>query len=243
MKRIPKGIIFYNGPSLLDGSPIVVIGTTGSVNIKTGNMIQTWIIRSDVHPSEAVKTGADKSICGACPHRHYSGGSCYVQPFQAPRAVYESFHKGKYVEYNADKHDWILAVRKVRFGAYGDPAVVPFDVWNNIASKSLGVTGYTHHYGANHFDERLTQFCMVSIETPQQYKKLSQKGIKTFRVKTEEAPLLEGEIECLSDSKGLSCQECMICNGSSKSVAINAHGTRNKRFADKFGELIIKQAA
>jgi hypothetical protein len=39
---------FYRGASQIDGTPIVGIATVG--NRKTGSMIQTWIIRDDVHP-------------------------------------------------------------------------------------------------------------------------------------------------------------------------------------------------
>ena len=61
--------IFYRGASQIDGAPIVGIATVNSGNRKTGVMVQTWIIRDDVHPVVASRTGADASICGNCPHR------------------------------------------------------------------------------------------------------------------------------------------------------------------------------
>ena len=67
-----NGAILWRGPSLLDGAPIVVIATglaSGSSNRKTGDMLQTYILREDVSPVAAVKSGADASICGNCPHR------------------------------------------------------------------------------------------------------------------------------------------------------------------------------
>ena len=73
-----RGVILYDGASMLDGEPIVVIATLETSNRKTGEMVQTWIIRSDIAPTDAAKSGDDKSICGACPHRHYSKGACYV---------------------------------------------------------------------------------------------------------------------------------------------------------------------
>ena len=84
------GTLIYKGPSQLDGRPIVVIATTGSKNAKTGNMLQTWILRADVPPVQATKTGEDYSICGDCPHRGAVTGkrSCYVLPFQAPLKIY-----------------------------------------------------------------------------------------------------------------------------------------------------------
>ena len=61
----PNGYILYEGPSGIDGAPIVVIATgfaNSSANAKTGDMIQTWIIRSDIAPHHAVKSGDDASI-------------------------------------------------------------------------------------------------------------------------------------------------------------------------------------
>jgi len=55
----PSGFILYRGPSLLDGKPIVVVAITKeSKNSKTGSMLQTYIIRSDMHPVAAVRKGA-----------------------------------------------------------------------------------------------------------------------------------------------------------------------------------------
>jgi hypothetical protein len=80
--------IIYNGPSLIDNQSIVVVAIVSSGNIKTGNMIQTHIIRADINPMKASKTGADYSICGDCIHRvkptdnpdkkTAQGRSCYV---------------------------------------------------------------------------------------------------------------------------------------------------------------------
>ena len=51
----PLGYIAYEGKSLIDKSPIVVIVTAlnKSGNSKTGDMVQTFIIRSDVDPVTA----------------------------------------------------------------------------------------------------------------------------------------------------------------------------------------------
>ena len=61
---MPKilGYIAYEGPSEIDGRPIVVIVNklSGSDNAKTGaDLVQTFIIRSDVNPVDALKTGDD----------------------------------------------------------------------------------------------------------------------------------------------------------------------------------------
>ena len=65
------GTILYRGPSEFDGSPIVVIATHKTANRKTGDMIQTWIIRARIHPVRAVAIGADVGVCGDCPSRRH----------------------------------------------------------------------------------------------------------------------------------------------------------------------------
>lgn len=65
----PTGYILYQGPSAIDNSPIVCIAILKSANGKTGNMIQTHIIRSDMSPIAAASVGLDVSICGNCKHR------------------------------------------------------------------------------------------------------------------------------------------------------------------------------
>ena len=81
---------------MLDGAPIVVIATTKSSNRKTGDMVQTWILRSDIKPTEASKAGADASICGDCKHRWSLGGACYVNIGQGPGAIFRAYKRGNY---------------------------------------------------------------------------------------------------------------------------------------------------
>ena len=63
------GSVIYEGPSLIDGEPIVVIMTYGSSNEKTGDIHQTWILLQNTSPLDGVKNGQDESICGDCVHR------------------------------------------------------------------------------------------------------------------------------------------------------------------------------
>ena len=70
------GFVFFDGASLIDGAPIVGIAVLSSVNRKTGNMVQTYILRADQAPLDAIRAGDDESICGDCVHRPALGGSC-----------------------------------------------------------------------------------------------------------------------------------------------------------------------
>ena len=233
-----NGLVIWEGESVLDGSPIALIATLKTSNVKTGDMVQTWIIRTDVNPVEATRTGLDAAICGACPHRHFLGGACYVNVGQAPNAVYKAYKAGKYPTATVESVQ-ILKGRKLRMGAYGDPAAVPADIWEALmlAVEFSGHTGYTHQASHPNFDKRILDWCMTSADTPKQAAKLQAQGLRTFRVKTPDAPALEGEIECLSDSMGKSCADCLLCDGANNkpSVYINVHGSRSSRYVNKYG--------
>ena len=99
------GVILYEGPSAIDGAPIVVIAcriVTKSRNEKTGAMVQTFIIRSDMHPAEAIKTGADRSICGDCVHRPANKNTCYVDLGKSVRSVFDAYKRGRYARPGVD---------------------------------------------------------------------------------------------------------------------------------------------
>ena len=105
----PNGYIIFKGPSELDGAPIIVIATgfaKGSSNLKTGAMIQTWILRADILPIDAVKSSMDASVCGHCPLRPVNFAkrtdkrpgdkACYVNVGYAPGNIWKAYHRGIY---------------------------------------------------------------------------------------------------------------------------------------------------
>jgi hypothetical protein len=239
--RKPTGYIVYEGPSLLDGAPIVAIATVGSGNRKTGGMVQTWILRADVSPIEASRTGADASICGACPHRgtpapnatsgQAIGRTCYVVLAQAPLSVWRTYQRGGYPHATGHKATAALgAGRMVRVGSYGDGAAVPFYVWDSLTSEAAGHTAYTHQTGAAGADVR-SSFYMASVDSEAAARAAWADGARTFRVVGSVADVVKGaEVLCpASDEAGkrTTCAECKLCGGAAvraKSIAIVAHG-------------------
>ena len=227
------GFVIWQGASILDGSPIAVIATLKTSNVKTGDMVQTWIIRTDISPVEAAKIGLDSSVCGSCVHRHFNGGACYVNIGQAPNAVYKSFIAGKYPDFDQAKHSQYLQGRKIRLGAYGDPAAVPFEVMEYLANIGTGHTGYTHQAKHANFDPRFIDICMISADSPKQAKQWHNKGARTFRVAMEGDGMHENESECLSETIGTKCIDCGLCDGSKRSadsIVITVHGSLQNRF-------------
>jgi len=231
-----NSVILYQGPSMLDGAPIVVIATglddaRKSRNGKTGAMIQTWIMRSDIAPGDAVNSGADSSICGDCQHRGVIVNgknvdrSCYVTIWQAPRNIYKSFHRGIY---GADWNSATFAGLKVRLGSYGDPAAVPFHIWQRVLELTAGHTGYTHQWRAS---PELALYCMASCDSETDRLQAKLLGFRTFRVRKSYEPTMPREISCgASKEKGhvTNCSLCQACGGTSSKarvdIVINAHG-------------------
>jgi hypothetical protein len=230
-KKRQQGVILYRGPSLLDGSPIVVVAAglaRKSKNAKTGDMVATYIL-SDAgeNPVEAVASGGDRAVCGDCPHR---GATCYVNITQAPLSVYKAVKRGVYPTFDPAEHLWMFAGRFIRLGSYGDPAAVPLWVWLVTTGLAAGWTGYTHAWKT--CDPLYAKLCMASCDTEQQRLDAVASGWRTFRIRLPRAPLMEGEFICPASEeagKAKTCVECRACSGTkaggaNASPAIVFHG-------------------
>lgn len=232
--------IIYRGPSLLDGSPIVVIATYSDRNRKTGAMVQTYIIREDMDPVTANRTGADAAICGDCPLRGIANLAkpkgqadnrpCYVTLIHGPSLVYRSMVRGVYPD--ATHADDITAIgygRMVRIGTYGDPAAVPADVWEALTMRAKGWTAYSHQFKA--MPDVLT-YAMASVESLDAARYVWAQNGRTFRIVRDVAEIdTAREVLCPASAeagKRTTCADCRLCAGqmtkSPKSVAIVAHG-------------------
>lgn len=231
-----RGVI-YRGPSLIDGAPIVAIATTGSRNAKTGSMVQTWILRSDVEPHVAARDGQDASVCGTCPHRRQADGTrtCYVRTGDAPLSVWRAWQRGAYP---VIPHGTPSAL-PVRIGSYGDPGALPLGVVTWLASAGPGHTGYTHRWRER---PDLTPYVMASVDSDDERRDAQRLGWRTFRVRDHRAGALTRaaigasgvarEIECVS-ARGVACADCGLCAGASlpgaASIWIAAHGASARR--------------
>ena len=226
-------IKLWEGPSLLDGVTIMVLLTglaKASSNTKTGDMLQTWILRSDVAPHDAVKSGQDSSVCGTCPLRPalfnrgaVSDRACYVKTFQAPLSTWKANRLAPVTSPETARA--LVGDRVVRRGSYGDPGAVPAHVWENL-SASPG-TGYTHQWRTADLSDRV----MASVHTPDERDEAHGLGYRTFRVVASVDDVDSGEVLCPASKEAgarTQCADCNLCNGSRpgdkrKSIAIVAH--------------------
>jgi hypothetical protein len=218
--------LLWQGASVLDGAPIVLLATDSSKNGKTGPMAQTYILRADMHPQEAIKTDADSSICGDCRFRGKQGKGrmCYVNLRNGPYSVWRSFANG-----NAHQVPDLAKFGKgklIRMGTYGDPAAVPFEVWEKLLSKSSGHTGYTHVWRTS--DPRFQTIIQASCDHAGDYHEAKAMGWFTYRAKLPEEPRMQGERPCPAggENKGtVTCADCLGCNGQRRDFSIDAHGS------------------
>ena len=218
-----------NGYVLHEDSQRVVIATgfaRKSANPKTGDMIQVWILPAAVNPLQAKELGLDSLVCGDCPLRN---GTCYVNLGQAPLSVYKAWKRGKYPQLPSIA---VFEGRSVRLGAYGDPAYIPLMIVRAIVNVAKSHTGYTHQW-RNPVFQGLKQFVMASVESLAGMTEAHAMGWRTFRVSTD-TDTMPSEIVCVNTTKGITCEQCGLCNGASsaKSIVIESHGKGAKRLAE-----------
>ena len=230
-------MVIYEGPSMLNGEPIVgiITGLAGnpSSNVKTGPMAQLWILDATTAPHEAVKSGADESVCGDCPAR---GKWCYVTTFQGPLSVWRTWKRGGYQGLDLK----LLGGIKLRLGAYGDPAAIPIEVIRDITAPVDSYTGYTHQW--RRCDPSFQSFCMASVDSFEDGECAIRHGWRTFRATHDgEVGRLDKEITCpASDEAGhkLTCFDCGACDGRRRptvksNIVINVHGNKTKRYLEE----------
>lgn len=211
---------------MLDGAPIAVIvcALKGSRNVKTGDMVQTYIIRSDIDPISAVRSGADASICGDCVHRGDGTGkgrSCYVTLMHGPSSVWRAYQGGRYPTMDPDAAAFFLTGRMLRIGTYGDPAAAPLSLWNALTRYVKGWTGYSHR--AAHLGPEWAKIVMASVDNPIERLAVKQKGFRTFRVGGDAD---YGEILCPASKeagKKTVCAECRACMGTSGKARVDIY--------------------
>jgi hypothetical protein len=223
MKKNKNSMIVWQSPTI----QLIVSGLNNSTNRKTGNMVQSYILRRDVSPIEALATNKDRSICGDCPLRgttingKRTGRPCYVNVGQGPQSVWKG-------QSNFAGKEESISGRTFRMGTYGDPAFVPISVWRKLIVKSRGHTGYTHQW-RKVTAQPYREIVMASVESTATKADANARGWRTFRVMRQNETLQPDEVLCPASEeagKRTTCENCQLCSGNAikaKNVAIYAH--------------------
>ena len=246
---------------------IFLSGLHESENPKTGNMIQVYILSLSEHPTEAIRQYRESvsdspspspsihPVCGTCPH---IGTSCYVREYAGPGGIFRAWKSGSIPELSGSSSPgspaWrkafrqsvapMLAGRKIRFGAYGDPILIPLSVVRSLI-KATGLdrrahTGYTHAWAQPKFKRSsYRSFFMASVDSIHEQLSAKLAGWRTARVARSphlvDPYLLPSESICPAvKSKGkVQCIDCMLCDGNgesrnahSRDIVFPAHGAR-----------------
>lgn len=223
--------VIWRGESPFAAGVELVAAVTGlaraSQNSGTGEMLQVWIMRADIRPSACRREGARRATCGGCRLK----AVCYTRP---PNRVWEGLARRGMVA----GHDAVVGAvatgadlsgrraavldlvrgRKIRWGADGDPCVIPADLMSAMCHASAGWTGYTHSWRDPRFSEH-KRFLMASVESRRGAVDAVAAGWRWFRVRssTDGCGAVSGtvvrEADCPKGSGKLSCSECMFCSG------------------------------
>lgn len=233
-------MINKNGYVLYGDDNIAVVATgfkNASTNAKTGAMVQIYIILRHESPMDGVKSGNDVAICGDCVHRaQYTDGvmvpgsrRCYVNLGKGARGVHACYARGGYRKLTPSEIAAIFAGLLVRFGAYGDPAMMPQWLVVAIAAAARGRTGYTHQWQTAAW---LRPYVMASCDSAADAVRAAAAGWRYFRVAGYgDTARSKGEISCPASAeagKKTTCDRCRLCNGTTandrrKSIVIQDH--------------------
>jgi len=210
--------VLYDGPSKIDGKPIVVVASCINVkseNAKTGDVIQTHILVKDEHPGVARKKGLDVSVCGNCPGRkHGKDRDCYVI-LCGESAAWVKQKAGEAPQILRD--EWKLFANKpVRLGTYGNPSAMPFKLAMKIAKSGLAHLGYDFRWRTIH--KSWSKIVMASVRSLKEKEEAKAKGFRTFRQLSPNEKVLPGELLCPASKEAkthgkIQCADCLLCCG------------------------------
>ena len=169
MAKRKATIKVYDGPSLINGQPInLVVGAIErpSSNRKTGPLAQCAAIPAD-HPTEAIKTGADESVCGECAYRpsiarkcaacgfeNETGHkrcrgcgamilSCYVRTGHGPGSQWRATRDSE-VDLQGALDRIRSRNRSLRLGEWGSPSAAPLEIIEALVDAAHEHTAYEH---------------------------------------------------------------------------------------------------
>lgn len=225
-------LVLYKGISLLDNETPIMVVMTGyskdSTNEKTGALVQLYILPVHILPRDAYTSGS-KSVCGDC--RYNGNNGCYVR-WSHLKGLWNSAKRQPTIPMNHAR-EFIKGLR-VRVGAAGDPAAVPFSFWNELLSSCESHTGYTHQWNKEQF-QNLSRLFVASTDSKEETREANAKGWNVFEVIDNEEPSKDS-ILCLAtdttkskDGLPFTCSTCMMCNGKGKgkNIHVQLHGATN----------------
>jgi len=197
-----KNCILYEGPSMLDGKPIVAL-VAGLMRPSANPKVpfpQVYVLPQDV--LEGAKREA--STCGSCRVREF----CYVRN-DSIQSVAKSYLRGNYEPRNADHNDFIAA-NGLRLCAFGDPAALPEPLIDELCELVDPLAPWTFYTEEWRRFPSLSIYGMASVHTLKQKREANRLGWRTFRI----VPPCTCTLQVGELGLGIPDPLCPLCGGS-----------------------------
>ena len=214
----------WQGPSAYDGRPIYLAITNlvrDSVNRKTGPTAYAWIMSAEAEPHTAAKAGDDRSCCGDCVRRPANGEylkangmkACYVVKHEAPLSIHRSLKDATPVGLERAKRALEHSGKILRWGAYGDPAMLPIELGRELSSAAQDHVGYSNQWHLA-FAQPWQSLLMASVSSFEAMLQAQAMGWHTFRADKLGSAIANHETICPAyDTKNaVQCVSCKLCN-------------------------------
>jgi len=220
------------------GNTVNVLNAKVSQNSKIGI---GYIIQTYHYSIEQVMDASlvnDKASCLDCPlsynQNNGKSGGCYTHKGMQLMGL-KSMLRGLNRKLNTinefKQSDFFNFVNKVkatnkvdlvRFGAYGEPILLPLKVVEVLSGLSQKTTGYTHQWNKPQY-QKYNKFFMSSTHTETERQQAKDLGYRSFFVATSEIKGFKPQnaVNCPASkesSKNLSCIACGLCNGTSRGI-------------------------
>tara|TARA_Y100001937_G_scaffold128792_1_gene208074 strand:+ start:917 stop:1627 length:711 start_codon:yes stop_codon:yes gene_type:complete len=188
---------------------------TESRNTKTGDVYQTYLIDKERINEKSV-FGAK---CVTCPIVN----DCYVSRDKlAVRSALKKAIKGlgKYKFMTLEKACEYLTNKKLRFGSYGDPSILPLSDIEMITKACKSWLGYTHYW--KDIPTQYAKYFMASVENKADKLLANSLGYRAFEVFFDDDILIDDDsVLCPNFTHNIQCKKCGLCDGK--------HGLDDKR--------------
>jgi len=224
---------------------VVRYGKTTNAKISEGSapIVQTYTF--DLRQFELANSGRkitpaefyalDIRNCLDCPlsgNVNNGIGKCYTHKymqFSGFLSMLRSIGKIEQIPSELDDHNRAQILRwcagnYVRFGTYGEPALLPFDLVENMALNSKSWTGYTHQARKN-WAQPFKALFMASAHSDKDAASIT--GWRSFIAKPKHEESAGVQCPASAELNLTNCSACGLCSGlngkGKKNIKINAH--------------------
>lgn len=197
---------------------VIQVKPSQNSKIGFGMVVQTYHFSIDQIRNEDLKL--DSKTCLDCPLSFNNNGGCYTHKGLQRLGLNSMIRRlNKIEQFNtfdpfkfAEFLNSFGTVNLVRFGAYGEPIHLGYNVVSSLANKGQKTTGYSHQWKKGQF-EWANGYFMASTHSDQEATEARSLGFRSFKVLLEKD---QSAVNCPASKesgKKATCITCGLCNG------------------------------